>query len=337
MPSELNQARLVGIAEHIFGDRHPLVVAGVGDDDCAVVTLNGQMLLLSCDLRNHRRYLETHAQLDFVEMGAFVVRQNCADIYGSGGVPLFLLLAVTLPGEVSEAQVSQLFIGVRDEALKFGAVVVGGDTKEGSSLVVGCTIVGSVPGEPWLLSGARSGDDIYVSGPLGGVTAAIALLELAHDGEHRAMALDVMRSASIDARQIRLLEGIGIRCGTDISDGLARALYNIIRRSHVGFAVDATLVPRHPLTDLAGVRLGLDPKTFAFGYGGDFQFVVTAPSSLAKAVVAAGFQRIGVVTETVGAEVNWGGGRVSHLADFGHDDFIDISPGNRFVRHWNGR
>lgn len=333
MADNLTQTRLVRLASQIFGVDDPGVQVGVGQDDCAVVIINGTPLLLTCDLRNHRRYVEAYDPIDYREMGAFVVKQNCSDIYGSGGVPLFFLLAVVFPAEgINENQVVELFEGVREEAAKHGMKVVGGDTKEGTSLVVGGTVVGSLPGEPWLLSGARPGDQIFVSGQLGGVTAAIALLELAR-AEYRTSAIEVIRKADLKAECILALHAAGIRCGTDISDGLARSLHNIMRCSGVGVEIDAAAIPRHPITQLAAQEFDIDSQTFSFGYGGDFAFIVTAPPSLSDFIVAAGFTRIGLVNSSDIAEVQWNGER-RILPDFGHDDFTGTAPGARFIAKW---
>jgi thiamine-monophosphate kinase len=330
----VSQRAIVELARAMFATRDHTVSVGAGEDDCAIILHEGSKLLISSDLRNHRRYIEVHGRIDFEEVGRFVVRQNVSDILGSGGYPRWFVLSVALPREIELTDIKLLFTGVKEEGVKFGVSVIGGDTKQGDSLTICGTIIGEVGREPWVMSAATSGQDIWVSGELGGVTAAVCLLEHSSNGPVGDRARHTLRDADIPLEKLlRAIAAAEVRCGTDISDGLGVALHNIMRKSRVGASVECGYLPLHSLVYEAARVFGIAPEQFAFGYGGDFQFLIFADVSQRRILGELGFSRIGAsqpesVNEMVGCSTG-----LQTIPDFGFSDFSDESPGQKFIRY----
>jgi thiamine-monophosphate kinase len=245
-------------------------------DDAAVVAAPAGPLLLAADAVA----AGVHADLGAVgldDLGWRAVVANVSDIAAMGGRPLHLLVSVAAP---PETELDLLFDGIDQAAREYGCEVVGGDLTNAPSLVVAVSVTGTVPegGVPVLRSGARAGDDIYVTGPLG---------EAAASGWH--------------ARpRARIEEGERARVGgatamIDVSDGLAADLNHLAESSGIGVDVAVGDVP---------VAEGATLKQ-ALGGGEDYELVFTAPPS-----AASGFGwaiRIGVCTGDVGQRMDHAG------------------------------
>jgi thiamine-monophosphate kinase len=141
--------------------------------------------------------------------------------------------------------------------------LVGGDTTRGP-LAVCVTILGEVPaGRALRRDGARAGDDVWVSGELGG--AAYALRD---PGDARA-------AARLHEPEPRVALGEALRglasAAIDVSDGFAQDLGHILESSGVGAEVRYALLPKHRIEDPA-----LERRCVLSG-GDDYELAFTAP------------------------------------------------------------
>jgi len=133
-------------------------------------------------------------------------------------------------------------------------------------------------GRALLRSGAKPGDDIYVTGRLGGAALGLAALQgrtqlIADELEHCRRRLDRPRP--------RVGVGLALRdvasAALDVSDGLTGDLGHILERSHVGAVVDISAIPRSPALDakLAGSERDLALACLLAG-GDDYELCFTA-------------------------------------------------------------
>jgi thiamine-monophosphate kinase len=237
-------------------------------DDAAVVAAPDGPLLLAADAV----VAGVHADLDAVgldDLGWRAVVANVSDIAAMGGRPLHLLVSVAAPSDI---ELELLFKGIDEAAREYGCEVVGGDLTNAPSLVVAVSVTGTVPdgGAPVLRSGACSGDDIYVTGPLGGAAA----------GGWRARP----RAPVEQGERARIA---GATAMIDVSDGLAADLNHLADASGVGVDVDVSGVP---VADGATLEQAL-------GGGEDYELAFTAPPAAAGALSWA--ICIGVCTDDV--------------------------------------
>jgi len=226
-------------------------------------------------------------------LGHKALAVNLSDLAAIGAAPLGFTLALSLP-RADEAFVASLAAGLFALADAHGIDLVGGDTTAGP-LNLCITVFGEVPaGQALLRSGARPGDDLWVSGTLGDARLALEVFRgrLALAGE----AFEQVRRA-MEQPTPRVALGLALRgvasSAIDLSDGLLGDLGHVLRRSGVGAVVDIDLLPRSAV--LAALPQALQHECLLAG-GDDYELLFTAPAQRRDAVLAAGLAAGVVVT-----------------------------------------
>ena len=207
----------------------------------------------------------------------------------------------------------------------FGCELVGGDTTQGP-LNICIAVFGEVPhGQALLRSGARAGDDVYVSGTLGDARLALEVFRgtLALPGD----AFAAVRLA-MEQPQPRVALGIALRgvasSAIDISDGLLGDLAHVLQRSGVGAAIEVDMLPRSAV--LAAQPMEVQRDCTLAG-GDDYELLFTASPTQAEAVKAAAAQadvavtRIGRIHATPGLHLHDANGQPLAQSFAGFDHF----------------
>jgi len=207
--------------------------------------------------------------LGWRELGARAAGVNLSDLAASGADPLALVVSVGVPAQTELDDVLQLYAGLNER----GVPVRGGDTSRADCVLLSVTALGRserVPGR----AGARPGDLVVVTGPLGAAGAAF-------------------RAGRLPPVPDRLEEGKRLAAVAtamlDISDGLGRDAGHIAERSGVRLAIELELVPLAPAAELDDV-----------GFGEDYELLATTPDPL-------GFPVIGRVEEGEGVDLTLAG------------------------------
>ncbi len=271
-------------------------VVGNGDDCAVIAPAPGMQLAISTDtLVEGRHFLSTVSP---ARLGHKALAVNLSDLAACGASPLGFTLALTLP-RVDEAWLRGFAKGLFDLADEHNCELIGGDTTAGP-LAIGITVFGEVPaGQALLRSGARAGDDVWVSG---------------HPGEAR-LALEAFRGTlhpSLDAGQFdqarlamerpdpRVALGVGLRgvasSAIDVSDGLLGDLGHVLQRSQVGAAL---FVDEFPVSPCLQARSRDEQLNCILAGGDDYELVFTAPPS-ARARVAQLGASLGLLLTRVG-------------------------------------
>lgn len=257
-------------------------VLGIGDDCAVLAPRPGMQLAVSSDmLVEGRHFLSTVAP---ERLGHKALAVNLSDLAACGAEPLGFTLALALP-RADEGFLEGFARGLFALADRHGIDLVGGDTTQGP-LNVCVTVFGEVPaGGALLRSGARAGDDVYVSGTVGDARLALEAFRgtVRLDGR----AFEAVRAA-METPQPRVALGIALRgiasSAIDVSDGLLGDLGHILARSHVGATVEADAVPRSAV--LAGQSMSWQRECTLAG-GDDYELVFTAAPSQAGRVLDA--------------------------------------------------
>lgn len=255
---------------------------GIGDDCALLAPAPGMQLAVSSDmLVEGRHFLSTVAP---ERLGHKALAVNLSDLAACGAKPLAFTLALALP-RADETFLDGFSRGLFALAGAHGIELVGGDTTQGP-LNICITAMGEVPaGGALLRSGARPGDDLYVSGTVG--DARLALEVFRGTASLDGAAFDRVRVA-MEQPQPRVALGLALRgiatSAIDVSDGLLGDLGHILRRSSVAAVVEVDSVPRSAL--LGAVPLALQRECTLAG-GDDYELVFTAPAALAGRVQAA--------------------------------------------------
>jgi thiamine-monophosphate kinase len=259
------------------------VALGIGDD-CAILRPDpANELVVTTDMLldgRHFRLGEATAE----QVGYKSLAVNLSDIAAMGARPLAAFVAVSLPRGDAEAIAMGLLRGMDPLARRFGVALAGGDTNAWDGpLVVGVTVVGECPtGAAIRRDGARPGDAIYVTGPLGG-----SLL-----GRH-------LRPEPRLDEASRLRDACTLHAMIDISDGLLSDLGHICAESGgLGAVIDIQAIPIHRDALALARRSGRDGLDHALHDGEDFELCFTAAACELKSLLAAvpTVRRIGVIT-----------------------------------------
>ena len=294
------------------GPRHAIVPNG---DDCAVIApAAGMQLAVSTDtLVEGRHFLST---VDPARLGHKALAVNLSDLAACGARPLAFTLALTLPrvDEVWLAGFAQGLLALADE---HGCELIGGDTTAGP-LAIGITVMGEVPaGQALLRSGARPGDELWVSGWPGEARLALeafrGTLAPPLDGE----AFEAVR-LRMERPTPRVALGLALRglatSAIDVSDGLLGDLGHVLRRSQVGGAIALGALPVSSW--LAG-RSKAEQHDGVLAGGDDYELLFTASAARRAEVLAAGasagvpVHRIGLIQADAGLHLvdgGWGEG-----------------------------
>lgn len=262
---------------------------GIGDD-CAVLEPAKEALLLATtdllveDVHFRRRYTEP------ADIGWKSMAVNLSDIASMGGRPRWALVALACPATTTLEEIEAFYEGARAVAGPHEVEIVGGDTSESlRGWVVNVTVLGEATHAPLLRSGARPGDIVAVTGPLGRAAAGLAVL----DGPDAPAGLPADLLADATAAHLRpeprvregqwLAASGGVSAMIDLSDGLATDLGHIAEESGVGARVDADRLPIAGSARAIATALGRDALAWATGGGEDYELLLTCrPASLAS-------------------------------------------------------
>lgn len=275
-----------GVIDRVLGiigtrPNDPSTVIGNGDD-AAVVRVEGDVVIATDSLVQDRHF--RLAWSSGADIGAKAVVRSCADIAAMGGRPTAIVVALCAPNETPVELIEALAEGVRDEAARAGAAVVGGDTTQSDRIFINVTAIGTMAGlSPVTRAGAQVGDVVVVLGLLGHAAAGLARLRTGStDGELVA----AQRRPQPDYSAGPALAAAGAHALIDISDGLVGDLGHIAKASGVLIELDSAAIPLAP-----GVTL-----TEALTGGEDHAFAATLP---ADAVLPDGAIVIGRVSSVL--------------------------------------
>lgn len=317
MPSEFD------LIKRHFDRPAPGAVLGVGDDAALLRPSPGMDLVVSSDMLLAGRHFLADA--DPYLLGHKVLAVNLSDLAAMGATPRWATLSLALP-EADETWLAAFSQGFFDLARRFSVDLVGGDTTRGP-LNLSVTILGEVAaGRALRRDGARAGDDIWVSGSLGG--AALGLRHLL--GETRlssAEARDCLARLHVPEPRVALGQAlVGVAGGAiDLSDGLLADLGHILERSGLGAEVTLTCLPAHAAVAARGEE-ALARQCLLAG-GDDYELCFTAPPDRAPAVLAAAgaagvaVTRVGRMLPSAGLRVLGPDGQALTLENRGYDHF----------------
>ncbi len=247
------------------------VKKGIGDD-AAVLEWGSKKILLTTDS------LEEKLHFDFrytspILLGQKALSVNLSDIAAMGGTPNVALLALSIPPRAPLQQLKEFYKGFLQQAKKFQVQLVGGDLDASpKGWRINVTLMGETI-RPVYRSGAKLGDEIWVTGELGNSAMGLKLLQ------QKKKAIQNFKRAHLSPNP-RVKEGMALsekklaHAMIDVSDGLLLDLERLCEASQVGAEIDAELIPRHSSC----------PLNFALAGGEDYELLFTASSRNAEKI-----------------------------------------------------
>jgi thiamine-monophosphate kinase len=256
-----------------------------------------QLAVSSDMLVEGRHFLST---VEPSRLGHKALAVNLSDLAACGARPLAFTLALSMP-QADEAWLEPFSRGLLALADEYACELVGGDTTRGP-LTICITVFGEVPhGQALLRSGARAGDDIYVSGTLGEARLAleafrgtVALPADAFEAARTRMEQPTPRVALGQA-----LLGVAT-AAIDVSDGLLGDLGHILRASGVGARIDTGVAARLMNPVCAAVLEEEERLEYVLAGGDDYELLFTAAAAQRDGVQAAARQA-GIAVTRIGS------------------------------------
>jgi len=203
------------------------IVMGSGDD-CAVVEAQdcGELLVLKtdCVVEGVHFLRGTNA----FDVGWKAMMRPLSDFAATSAVPQFALITLMAPKQTEVTWVKKLYLGLRRAAERFEISIVGGETSSTpGSIAISTSVVGFVERERWVSRrGGKAGDDLFVTGRLGGALKQKHLCFIPRIAESR-----------------WLTKNFSIHAMMDLSDGLGTDLPRLARASNVAFKIHVEKLP----------------------------------------------------------------------------------------------
>ncbi|MBP9853748.1 MAG: thiamine-monophosphate kinase [Candidatus Omnitrophica bacterium] len=233
-------------------------VVSIGDDTAVLPFTKTKYQLLTTDMIVEGVHFTSSTLPRLI--GQKVMNCNISDIAAMGGVPKFAVISLGTPSNKSLKYIQDIYQGINAAAKKFDVGVVGGDTVKNSKLVINIALLGEVLKKNLVLrSTAKPGDQIFVTGPLGGSLKS---------GRHLTFTPRVKESQY-------LVKNYTPTAMMDISDGLIADLGHIINSSQVGALIEENKIPRHKNVTIKQ----------ALSDGEDFELLFTLPEKQAEQLV----------------------------------------------------
>lgn len=296
----------------------------IGDDAAVFQSTAGKEIVITTDLLvEDIDFRRTTAPALLLGHKALAV--SLSDIAAMGARPRWSLISIGVPDDVWQTEfVDQFYEGLASHARRYDVQLIGGDTsRTNEKIVIDSIVLGECNANHAVKRvGAQPGDQIFVTGSLGGAAAGLRLIERgAHLAEQHLADEDSQKIDHVLLRQLRPEPRVGWgmvlgeeRLATamiDISDGLSSDLNHLCTASGVGALIGSALLPiDHQVVELCG-RRALDPLQLALHGGEDFELLFTVRADdvarLPRRVDGVEITRIGEVTNhTDGVKISEG-------------------------------
>lgn len=298
-----------GLIDRLF---RPLAAANIGSanlqDDCSTLPLKkGYEALYSMDTLVEGIHFFKDDPADSIAKK--LLRVNLSDLAASGGKARGYLLALSLPHQVSLTWIESFVGGLREDQSKFNVCLLGGDTTSTKGpITLSMTAIGEVPiNQAIRRSGAKPGDDIFVTGCIGDAAIALKLFEDLGREETLQHYPDLYEKYVLPDPPVTfgsMLPNVATAC-IDISDGFCADLGHICSASNVGAKVELVKIP----LSIWAQQLIRTKKSYwesVFNGGDDYELLFTANKDNRKRIKGIGIQfntllsRVGSIEDSEG-------------------------------------
>ncbi len=256
---------------------------GIGDDAALVKTGSGETLLTMDTLSEG-----VHFDLSYMtsyQVGFKLAVSNISDIHAMGGLPLWALLSVAIPAGRIDDFLDEFLSGLDDALRRYSVILTGGDM---TGSMVGITVTLALTGKRGeclaLRSGARPGDRIFITGPLGEASLGHELIKRIgfpvrlEKGEQLDISIPFEKAEPLLRRfllpELPPVPG-RVNSMIDISDGLMIDLWRLCRESGVGARIFERALPLTEGMLMVSEAFGIDPMEHVFSGGEDFHLLFT--------------------------------------------------------------
>jgi thiamine-monophosphate kinase len=273
-----------------LGKRGGRIVVDSGHDAAVVAFGRSRVIFKTDSVVDGVHFRSSEATPE--QIGHKAIARCLSDVAAMGGRPCFAVAAMVVPKHADERWLKRIFVGMERTARRFRTAIVGGDfASHPGKLAITVALLGETAGRgPVRRDGARPGDLVGVTGPLGG-----SIL-----GKHLRFKPRVKEGLALNRR--------GVTAMIDVSDGFSRDLHHLCEESRVGAVVDERRVP----VASAARRLPGRAIDHALFDGEDYELLFAVPRAKSK-----GLRIVGEVVAARGVFLRKADGALVELPDRG--------------------
>lgn len=262
----MNENELVARARELFSDR-------IGDDAAVVENRVYTTDMLVEDVDFTRR-----TPPRFIARKSLAV--NLSDIAAMGAAPAYALIAIAVP-PWTQPHLDEMFLAWREAAREYGIEIIGGDLSRGEKLTIAITAAGTIVTRPLLRSGAKPGDRVFLSRPVGGAAAGLALLDREAASYAQRELIDSAIRRQLDpepeiALGLALARIPEVTACIDVSDGLSTDLHHLCDASQCGAEIEKERIPIFPDLTAHARDLGLSVRDLVLHGGEEYALLFTS-------------------------------------------------------------
>ena len=288
--SDLTESELIERIRRLLPAPPDWLVVGIGDDAAVVVPARNRLEVLTIDAIVEGVHFD-RAFTPPAAVGHRALAVNLSDLAAMGAEPRLALLSLALPADHAISDFDCLVSGIAALARQHVVHVVGGNlTRSPGPLMIDVALIGAVkPRQALTRSGARPGDEIYVSGSVGAAAAGLGMLSQPGP-QGPASGPCAARYLYPEPRMrlgLVLARNRAATACVDLSDGLGDGVARIAAASGVGAVIDAGAVPIEPDAARWFREQGTDPVLAAMTGGDDYELLFTVRPRLRGRLTAA--------------------------------------------------